>query len=92
VAVVTDVYRARDTDEDARTVRSDSLVRSINELRPQSPALLAPTFCDIQSTLRTLGREGDAVIFMGAGDISELAKAYAGELDQCSLGDRAQES
>jgi UDP-N-acetylmuramate-alanine ligase len=33
-AVVTDVYRARDKDEDAKAVRSDSLVRAINERRP----------------------------------------------------------
>ena len=78
VAVVTDVYRARDKEEDARTVQSDSLVRAVNDLRPASPAIYAPGFPDVLSTLGALTRDGDAVIFMGAGDVTDLAKRYAG--------------
>ncbi len=80
LVLVTDVYRARDKDEDARSVRSDSLVREVNALKPQTAALHAPGFEDVLRVLQGKAREGDAVIFMGAGDITDLARRYAAEV------------
>jgi UDP-N-acetylmuramate--alanine ligase len=83
-AIVTDVYRARDREEDARTVRSDALVRAINDRKPQTPAIYAPSFQDASATLRAYVKDGDAILFLGAGNITDLAKAYARELTATS--------
>jgi UDP-N-acetylmuramate--alanine ligase len=91
-AVVTDVYRARDKDEDAKAVQSDSLVRAINERRPLTVAQHAPRFADVLEMLRGRIREGDAVLFLGAGDITDLARLYADEArteDACQTVSRA---
>lgn len=79
VAVVTDVYRARDKDEDARLVQSDSLVTAMNSLGAPGQAVHAPQFQDVMQFLRKNTRDGDAVIFMGAGDVTDLARVYAAE-------------
>ncbi len=75
--IVTEVYRARDKEDDARMVQSDSLVRAVNDCRPSSPTIYSPCFSDVLSTLGSIARDGDAVIFMGAGDITDLAMNYA---------------
>ncbi|MGQ9592096.1 MAG: UDP-N-acetylmuramate--L-alanine ligase [Planctomycetota bacterium] len=78
-ALVLDVYAARDAEEDIETVSSQGLVEAMRETNPQVPALYTP---DFESTLRALrrhAREGDAVIFLGAGSVTDLAKRYAAE-------------
>lgn len=75
--LVTDVYRARDTDDDARTVNSSKLVEAINAGRPRTAALHAPSFEDALGEIQSMARAGDAFIFMGAGDITDLAKRCA---------------
>ena len=79
-ALVTDVYRARDNDEDVKSVRSDSLVHLMKQLNPGMEALHTPQFADVLRTLGSQVRPGDAVIFLGAGDITNLAARYAQSL------------
>jgi len=76
-ALVTDVYRARDNDEDVKRVRSDALVRQMKQLNPDMEAFYTPRFADVLSALTTYARPGDAVIFLGAGDVTDLAARYA---------------
>jgi UDP-N-acetylmuramate--alanine ligase len=79
--LVVDVYRARDKDEDARQVQSDSLVRAVEARNPGLPVAHTPTFDDALRALRQGARAGEAVIFMGAGDITDLSRRFAE--DQC---------
>lgn len=76
-ALVTDVYRARDSEEDVKSVRSDSLVRMMKELNPGTKSLHTPQFADVLETLDTEVEPGDAVLFLGAGDVTDLAARYA---------------
>lgn len=78
--LVCDVYQARDKEEDIRTIRSDSLVQTINSIRGNSKALYTPGFADVLEVLGKKVQEGDAVIFLGAGNITDLAEHYAREL------------
>ena len=75
--LVSDVFSARDKEEDVRTVRSDSLIRSLRTAYPKVNALHTPGFDDVLMALREIASNGDAVIFMGAGNITDLAKNYA---------------
>ena len=75
--LVSDVFRARDKEEDVRTVRSDSLIQSLRTTYPKVNALHTPGFDDVLAALREIASNGDAVIFMGAGNITDLAKNYA---------------
>jgi UDP-N-acetylmuramate--alanine ligase len=75
--LVCDVYQARDKEEDIRTIRSDSLVQTINDIRGSAKAFYTPGFADVLEVLRRRAQEGDAVIFLGAGSITDLAEEYA---------------
>jgi UDP-N-acetylmuramate--alanine ligase len=79
VVIVTDVFSARDKDED-RKVQSDSLVGAILAADSRARARHAPRFDDVLAALRAEATEGDAVLFMGAGSITDLARSYALEV------------
>ncbi len=76
--LVLNVYRSRDTEEDARTVRSDLLVKGLR-LHGTS-AEYAPTFAGARARLRSVVLDGDGVFFLGAGNVTDLAKSYASEI------------
>ncbi len=76
--LVLNVYRSRDTEEDARTVQSDRLVGGLG--RQGTIAEYTPTFASASARLRSVVREGDGVFFLGAGNVTDLAKSYASEI------------
>jgi len=82
--IVCDVYQARDKEEDIRTIRSDSLAQTINDIRGSSKALYAPGFEDVMEALHKKVEEGDVVIFLGAGNITDLAERYGNEVTASS--------
>jgi UDP-N-acetylmuramate--alanine ligase len=73
--VITDVFRARDREEDVRNVRSEGLAETLAALGRN--VVLAPTFRDILGALEPHAGAGDVVFFLGAGNITELAHQYA---------------
>jgi len=75
--IITDVFRARDSDEDAQLVHSSSLAAAIRDINPQINTLYAPGLQDVARVLDRNVRDSDVVIFMGAGNITDLAKQYA---------------
>jgi len=77
---VTEVFRARDKEEDVRTVHSDSLVETMRYNNPDGLISYTPTFDDVLQSLRRNVNAGDAVIFLGAGSITDLARRYAEEV------------
>ena len=86
--LVLDVFRSRDTEEDAKTVQSDLLVEG---LRSRGVAAdYTPTFAKARAQLEAAALEGDAVLFLGAGNVTELAKSYAAELRSGSHDDMPQ--
>ncbi len=75
--IVVDVYRARDSDQDASSVRSGQLV---DRLRARGvDACLAPKFHHALAEIEEVSDEA-AILFLGAGDITDLAKYYAASL------------
>jgi UDP-N-acetylmuramate--alanine ligase len=78
-SIVTDVFSARDKDED-RSFKSDALVEALLAADPRARAIHAPRFDDVLLALRAEAAAGDAVIFMGAGSITDLARTYALEV------------
>lgn len=82
MALVLDVHSARDSEEDILAVQSDSLVDAVRELNAQANLIYTPTFDDVSNALRRNIRENDAVIFMGAGSVTDLARRYAAEVSR----------
>ena len=78
--VVLPVFRSRDSDEDARTVQSDGLARQIRRIG--TPATYVGGY---DAALRFLGAEVDgdaAVMFLGAGTVTDLARSFADSLQR----------
>jgi UDP-N-acetylmuramate--alanine ligase len=73
--IVTPVYRARDSEEDARSVSSAALATELTD-RGRA-ARHAADFTVARGLLDSVVREPAAVLFLGAGDITELARDYA---------------
>ena len=75
---ITDIYEARDSEEDKRTVSSDKLANAIRER-----GIDAEASGDYESTLKIIrkddldGNPSNVILFtMGAGPVNELAKMY----------------
>ncbi len=73
--LVLDVFRSRDSDEDARTVQSDRVVERLGELGVK--AWLTRSFADARQRLEVTAGAGDVAFFLGAGNVTELAREYA---------------
>jgi UDP-N-acetylmuramate--alanine ligase len=69
--VVTEIYPARETPIEG--VSAQLIVDSIRRRFPQTRVAFAPTKEETLPLLRDWARAGDLVIFMGAGDIGEMA-------------------
>jgi UDP-N-acetylmuramate--alanine ligase len=74
-AVVAEVFRARDSAEDARSVSGSILADEVGRLGGR--AVSAPTFGEILEHLQATVREGEVLICLGAGDITLLARRIA---------------
>lgn len=84
VAVVTDVYLAREPADPAVTGRGVA-----DRVPPPARAVYAPTLADAADAVMAEVRPGDLVLTMGAGDITSLGKELVGRLERLSGdGDR----
>jgi UDP-N-acetylmuramate--alanine ligase len=75
VAVVLDVYPARERAEDHPGVSGLQIARAAAELAAGRPVYWLPTLAAAEPVLRGLLREGDLCVVMGAGDVDELGRA-----------------
>lgn len=75
--LVTRPYQARDSQEDCEAVNSSMLTEAIAALGGE--VYDTPSSDDVRARLDETAREGDAVIFMGAGSITVQASKYAGK-------------
>ncbi|MFP4163252.1 MAG: UDP-N-acetylmuramate--L-alanine ligase [Chitinispirillaceae bacterium] len=71
--VVTSIYKARECPIPG--VTSEKIVHSMNK-SGQSKTLYIENKEDISLKLKTMTKEGDAVVFMGAGDIFKTAREF----------------
>lgn len=76
--LITEVFAARDSEEDRARINSRVVVDRVNECGGN--ARYAPTFDFVESYLKQTCDAGDVVICMGAGSITLLARQIAGAL------------
>ena len=74
VAVVLDVYRARERAEDFPGVSGRMIAEATTEAAPGMPVYWLPGFDDAERVLRGMLGDGDVVLAMGAGDVDSLAR------------------
>ena len=74
VAVVLDVYPARERAEDFPGVRGLLLAEHTVDRGGGRPVYWLPAFDDAEPVLRGLLREGDLCLCLGAGDVDALAR------------------
>jgi UDP-N-acetylmuramate--alanine ligase len=72
VAVVLDVYPARERAEDFPGVSGLTIAQAAADAAGGRPVMWLPTFADALTVLRGLLVEGDLCLVMGAGDVDEL--------------------
>lgn len=70
IVIVPHIYFARDTEEDRRSVTSADLVDRLIEKGVQAMHLYP--FKAIVTQLQTMCRDGDTVVFMGAGPVNQI--------------------
>ena len=71
VTLVTDIYAARDSEDDRRDISGQDLVRAIN--RRGQLAHYVPEFEDVEDIIEGDVLPGDVVLIMGAGDVWKMA-------------------
>jgi UDP-N-acetylmuramate--alanine ligase len=76
IVVMPDVYAARDSDEDRRSVSSADVVRLIN--RNGGNAVHMPQLGDAAEHVRLIARPGDVIVTMGAGNVWEVGCMLVG--------------
>jgi UDP-N-acetylmuramate--alanine ligase len=75
LVILPDIYAARDSDDDRKSVSAADLVARI---RANGQAVQhTPGLEDIVEQLKREAREGDVIVAMGAGNICEVGKALA---------------
>jgi UDP-N-acetylmuramate--alanine ligase len=77
IAVVTDVYGAREEPEPG--VSGKLIVDSILRLRPRFPVVYLPRLTAVVDYLREVAVEGDLVLTMGAGDVHRVGEGFLEE-------------
>ena len=78
VVVVTDIYAAR---EEPREAVSGRLIADLAMRRGHRDVHYEPSLDELPSRLLSLCKEGDVVIFLGAGDIWRSARRFLEELE-----------
>ena len=76
IVVMPDIYAARDSDEDKKSVSSADVVNLIN--RNGGNAVHMPQLGDAAEHVRSIARAGDVVVTMGAGNVWELGCMLVG--------------
>lgn len=84
--LVARVFRARDSADDVKAIRARVLVEALETRGCRS--YHTPEFEDVIQTLKSTVMPGDLVLFLGAGDITELARRFA-QLKTSSTGRRS---
>jgi UDP-N-acetylmuramate--alanine ligase len=74
VAVVLDVYPARERAQDHPGVSGLLIAQAVADARRGMPVYWLPTFADAEPVLRGLLGAGDVCVAMGAGDVDLLAR------------------
>lgn len=75
--LVTDIFRCRDAEDDVQAVGGKQLAKAVFEDFPESKARHVSGQDAILHQLRASVKEGDTVLFMGAGTISYVAQRFA---------------
>jgi UDP-N-acetylmuramate--alanine ligase len=75
--IISDIFFARDSEEDRRSVNSRELAAAV-EMRGK-PAHYLAAFAEISDYLKKNWRPGDVVMVLGAGNIDDLARQLAKE-------------
>jgi UDP-N-acetylmuramate--alanine ligase len=78
LAVVLDVYPARERPEDFPGVSGLQIAEAAADAAAGRPVYWLPGFAEARAALDGELREGDLVVVMGAGDVEELARELAG--------------
>jgi UDP-N-acetylmuramate--alanine ligase len=79
VAVVLDVYPARERAEDFPGVSGLTIALTAADASGGGPVMWLPTFADALPVLRALLVEGDLCLVMGAGDVDRLGHGLVGD-------------
>ncbi|HWT94551.1 MAG TPA: Mur ligase domain-containing protein [Solirubrobacteraceae bacterium] len=74
VVGLVDVYPARERQEDFPGITGLTLAEHAADAAPGKPVLWLRTFDQAEQVLRTLTRDGDLVLIVGAGDIDQLGR------------------
>jgi UDP-N-acetylmuramate--alanine ligase len=74
-AMIAEVFRARDSNEEVRLVNSDTLAQKVRERGGNVGG--GRTFDEIFDHLRETWSEGDVIVCLGAGNITSLARQLA---------------
>lgn len=77
IAVVTDIYGAREEPEPG--VSGKLIVNSILRLRPRFPVVYVPRLTAVVDYLREIAVEGDLILTMGAGDVHRVGEGFLEE-------------
>jgi len=85
--VVTDIYRCRDSDEDVQAVSGTLLAEAVRRRHAGTRARYLPRDERFGDALEAIARDGDVLLFMGAGHISELAHSFAERIPEPSIAD-----
>jgi len=80
VTLITDIYAARDSEEDRRAISGQDLVRAIN--RRGQLAHYVPEFEDVEDILEGDVLPGDVVLIMGAGSVWEIAYSLCRRIER----------
>ena len=75
VVAVLDVYPSRERQEDFPGVTGLLIAEAAADARPGATVLWLPAFDDAERVLRTVIRDGDLVLVLGAGDVDALGRA-----------------
>jgi UDP-N-acetylmuramate--alanine ligase len=72
LTVVPEIYAARDSEDDRRSVCTADLVERIEEAG--RPAIYLPKLSEVVDFLKDEARTGDLIVTMGAGDVCEVGR------------------
>ncbi len=88
VAVVLDVYPARERAEDFPGVSGLTIAQAVADAAGGRPVMWLPTFADALPVLRGLLVEGDLCLVMGAGDVDALGRRLVDSTDDVQAPER----
>lgn len=71
--VLADIYVCRDQAEDVKAVSSDALAAAVRALKPGTDAIHVKGEEGMLEAVRSIAREGDVVLFLGAGNLATNA-------------------